>query len=63
MRGKLYRGGFHLSQGASYLRQAEVRDLDVAVFIEQNVARLEVVVNDCASPVLSLSLQDGNTSG
>lgn len=47
----------------SYLRQAEVRDLDIAVFIEQDVAGLEVVVDDCASPVLSLALRDGNTPG
>lgn len=40
-----------------YLRQTEIGDLDVPVFVEQYVARLEVVVDDRASPVLPLTLQ------
>lgn len=59
----LNRGESYYRGEGGYLGQAEVRDLDVAVFIEQDVARLEVVVNDCASPILSLALRDDSTSG
>lgn len=45
----------------TYLGQAEVCDLDVPIFIEQDVARLEVVVDDCTSPTLPFALRNRST--
>lgn len=39
-----------------HLRQSEVCDLDVAVLVEQDVSRLEVVVDDSTPPVRSFAL-------